>query len=72
MNKKDMDILGTTLVECTINALENNPSPGWAGVARGLLSDWREVEGSLLPAQQMKELKDKISKDAPFKFGTDT
>jgi len=71
MNKKDMDILGTTLVECTINALETNPSPGWAGVARGLLSDWREVEGSLLPAQQMRELKDKISKDAPFKFGTE-
>ena len=70
MNKQSMDALGEVLVRCTIEALENSPTPGWAGIARGLLADYREIEGSLLPEQQMMELKEKISKDAPFKFGS--
>jgi hypothetical protein len=70
MNRKSMEQLGEALVRCTTDALENNPTPGWAGIARGLLSDWREVEGALLPEEQMKAMSEKISKDAPFKFGS--
>ena len=69
MNKQSMDRLGQVLVECTISALENNPSPGWAGIARGILSDFREIEG-LIPEESLEKLNEKMAADAPFKFGS--
>lgn len=69
MNKNSMEKLGQVLVNCTIDALENNPSPGWAGIARGILSDYREIEG-LLPEESLDKIKEKMAADAPFKFGS--
>jgi hypothetical protein len=69
MNKKHMERLGEVLVDCTISALENNPSPGWAGIARGLLTDYRDMEG-VLPEESLNQIKEKLSEDAPFKFGS--
>ncbi len=69
MNKKSMERLGQVLVDCTITALENNPSPGWAGIARGILSDFREMEG-ILPDDSLNQIKEKLSEQSPFKFGS--
>ncbi len=69
MNKQSMERLGEVLVDCTIFALENNPSPGWAGIARGILTDFREMEG-VLPEESLDQLRQKMAEDAPFKFGS--
>ena len=69
MNKKSMAKLGEVLVDCTISALENNPTPGWAGIARGILTDYRDLEG-ILPEESLTQIKEKLAEDAPFKFGS--
>ncbi len=67
MKNKKVDELETVLFDAVISELSENPTAGWAQVARGLLSDYR---GSVddLPGLKSEEIKNLLKDSAPFKI----
>jgi|TARA_R110001592_G_scaffold12735_1_gene60133 hypothetical protein len=67
MVNKKVEQLEEVLFAAVIKELSEEPTAGWAQVARGLLSDYR---GSLdeLPSLRSEEIKTALRDSAPFKI----
>lgn len=68
MNKQNIEELENALFKTVINALEMDPSAGWAQVARGLLADYREAAEGSMPAIAAENIKSVLKDSAPFKI----
>lgn len=60
--------LEDVLFSAVITELEREPTAGWAQVARGLLSDYREVADVDMPTMQAENIKSILKDSAPFKI----
>ena len=58
--------LEDVLFDAVINELLENPTAGWAQVARGLLTDYRDIEENL-PAENLIRIREALKEAAPFK-----
>jgi len=58
--------LEDVLFNAVVNELLENPTAGWAQVARGLLSDYRELEQNL-PSENLIKIREALKEAAPFK-----
>ena len=64
---KKIEELEGVLFDAVINELRTEPTAGWAQVARGLLSDYRQLsEGDT--SAQAEELRSILEGAAPFKI----
>lgn len=67
MKDPKIENLENVLFETVITALKEEPSAGWAQVARGLLADYRASHEESMPALQMENIKSVLKDAAPFK-----
>jgi len=68
MKKQNIDALEDVLFETVISALQAEPTAGWAQVARGLLTDYRDSSEGSMPAIQAENIKNVLKDSAPFKI----
>ncbi|MCP4771576.1 MAG: hypothetical protein GY879_09225 [Planctomycetes bacterium] len=64
---KKVEELEGVLFDAVISELSTAPTAGWAQVARGLLSDYRNLESNM-PELRTEELKAVLKDAAPFKI----
>jgi len=69
MKNDKVSELEDVLFEAVITELKQEPTAGWAQVARGLLSDYRASSDDI-PAIQSEEIKSILKDSAPFKIST--
>jgi len=58
--------LEDVLFNAVVNELLENPTAGWAQVARGLLADYRDKEDGL-PLDSITRVRETLKEVAPFK-----
>jgi len=64
-NIKDLE---NVLFQTVITALQQEPTAGWAQVARGLLADYRAVNEGSMPSIEAESIRSALSDSAPFKL----
>ncbi len=64
---KKVEELEGVLFDAVISELSTAPTAGWAQVARGLLSDYRQLDNEM-PQMRTEELKAVLKDAAPFKI----